>query len=160
MVKINGNFFCESNMDQIPSGRLLSVKDTKLDFLDYKNIDIHILQNDGIDHCYCVSDDVFLDLIKLNEWNLKEVATVYSKLTNMGISIYSNQPGLQFYTGNMMDEYYDGKYDKKYGYQYGLCFEPQLFPDSINCSNFIKPILKKGNKYHSKIVMKLKNNFN
>ena len=32
--------------------------------LDYKKIDTHILQNDGIDHCYCVSDDVFLDLIK------------------------------------------------------------------------------------------------
>ena len=58
-----------------------------------------------------------------------------------------------------LDEYYDGKYDKKYGYQHGLCLEPQLFPDSINCNNFINPLLKKGKKYHSKIVMKLKNDF-
>jgi aldose 1-epimerase len=159
IVKINGQFYCESDMDQVPSGKLLNVKNSKLNFLDYKNIDSHILQNDGIDTCYCVSDNVFLDLVQLNEWNLKKVATVYSQLTNMGLCMYSNQPGLQFYTGNMMEKYYEGKYERGYGYQHGLCLEPQSLPDSINCKNFIKPILKKGKKYHSVIIMKLKNNF-
>ena len=77
----------------------------------------------------------------------------------MGCIMYANKPGLQFYTGNMMNEHYDGKYNKTYGHQYGLCLEPQFFPDSINCKNFITPILKKGTKYNSKIIFKLKNNF-
>ena len=77
----------------------------------------------------------------------------------MGLYLYSNQPGLQFYTGNMMNHCYLGKYKRQYGQNYGLCLEPQLFPDAINHKNFISPVLHRGQTYNSKIIMKLKNDF-
>ena len=159
IIKINGQYYCESDKDLIPTGKFLRVEKSNLNFLEFKKLNKKTLQDNGIDICYCVSDNVFLDLIELNESNLKEVATAYSDITKMGCIMYANKPGLQFYTGNMMNKHYDGKYNKTYGHQYGLCFESQFFPDSINCKNFITPILKKGKKYNSKIIFKLKNNF-
>ena len=77
----------------------------------------------------------------------------------MGVEYFTDQPGMQFYTGNMMDEHYEGKYYKTYGKNYGMCFEPQLFPDSINNSSFPSSMLKAGETYRSTIKMKLRNNF-
>ena len=78
----------------------------------------------------------------------------------MGVEIFSDQPGFQFYTGNMMEQHYNGKYNRNYGQQYALCFESQLFPNAINQKNFQSPVLYKNKKYESKIIMRLGNNFN
>ena len=77
----------------------------------------------------------------------------------MGIKLFSNQPGIQLYTGNMMKPSYNGKNRRKYGKQYGICLEPQIFPNAINHKNFISPIIKANKIYSSKIVIKLKNDF-
>jgi aldose 1-epimerase len=77
----------------------------------------------------------------------------------MGVTYFSDQPGVQFYTGNMMADKYEGKENRKYGLQYGLCVEPQFFPDAINQENFLSPIIKANEIYTSTIVMKLYNNF-
>ena len=92
-----------------------------------KLLNKNLLQDNGIDTCYCVSDNVFLDLIELNVSNLKEVATAYSGITKMGCIMYANKPGLQFYTGNMMNKHYDGKYNKTYGHQYGYVLSLNFF---------------------------------
>lgn len=149
-VKINAKLYCESDEDLIPTGRLLNVKKTKFDFFLGKMIDKTILENQAIDTCFCI--DNF-------DKKIKVVGSVYSDLTKMGAIFYSDQPGLQFYTGNMMSDRYSGKYSRSYGKQFGLCFEPQLFPDAINHSNFISPILHKGEKYNSRIIMELRNDF-
>ena len=77
----------------------------------------------------------------------------------MGVEYYTNQPGIQLYTGNMMNKKYNGKYNKNYGFQYGICLEPQNFPDAINNLNFPSPILKKGESYKSFTKIKLRNDF-
>ena len=94
-----------------------------------------------------------------SDFSTKKVAEVFSKLTRMGVIYFTNQPGVQFYTGNMMANEYDGKENRKYGLHYGLCLEPQFFPDAINQPNFMSPILKSGEKYSSTILMKLINDF-
>ena len=149
-VKINANHYCETDDQRITTGKLLNVKKTKFNFLFGKTIDKKTIGKVGIDTCYSINN--------FNN-NIKEVGSIFSNLTKMGVIFYSNQPGLQFYTGNMMNEYYKGKYLKKYGTQFGICFEPQLFPDAIKHNNFITPILRKGEKYNSKIIMELKNSF-
>ena len=58
-----------------------------------------------------------------------------------------------------MDKEKIKEYDKEYGLQHGICLEAQQYPDAINQPNFINPILKPGEKYSSKIIMRLKNNF-
>ena len=87
------------------------------------------------------------------------VAKIYSKKTKMGVEYFTNQKGIQFYTGNMMLDNYAGKQNKTYGIQYGMCLEPQNYPNAINQSNFPSPILRKNKNYLSKIKIKLRNDF-
>tara|TARA_B100000029_G_C17550470_1_gene949921 strand:+ start:969 stop:2024 length:1056 start_codon:yes stop_codon:yes gene_type:complete len=150
-LKINSDKICETDTNQIPSGKMLNVKDTKYDFNEVTKINENILKNQGIDHCYQIS--------QTKDSDVKRVASIYSNLTKMGMELYSNQPGLQLYTGNMMDKKYPGKHDKSYGYQYGICLEAQKFPDAINQNNFVNPILRTGDIYKSKIIMHFKNDF-
>ena len=89
----------------------------------------------------------------------ESVAKIYSKKTGLGVEYFTNQHGIQFYTGNMMLDKYIGKHDKSYGLQYGMCLEPQHYPDAINHPNFPSPILRKNKNYLSKIKIKLRNNF-
>ena len=98
--------------------------------------------------------------IEINNNNkLKEVAVAYSNITRMGVTYLSDQPGNQFYTGNMMTDNFKGKNNRKYGPQYGFCFEPQLPPNGINVDSFQSPILKANEEYNSNIIIKLSNNF-
>ena len=149
-IKINAKNYCTTDKDLIPTGTMEKVKKTKFDFTNFKIIDKNILYKNGIDNNYCIND------IKSD---FREVAQAYSDFTKMGVIIYSNQPGLQLYTGSMMEDFYDGKTHKKYGKSYGFCLEPQMYPNSINIKNFKNPILYKGNEYNSKMIFKLKNNF-
>ncbi len=148
-ININSDYICEINKDSIPTGKLLHIKNTKFDFNNSRNILKKLLNEGGIDHNYV--------LRKKN--SNKPNATVFSNITGMGVEYYTNQKGMQIYTGNMMEEKYHGKYRKSYGKNFGICFEPQIFPDAINHPNFPSPILRKGSKYKSKIVMRLRNDF-
>ena len=125
-------------------------KNGEIKVSNYKIIDHEILSDQGIDTCYS---------IKNYDKNINHIASVFSNYTKMGMELFSNNPGLQFYTGNMMDKIYPGKNNKEYGTQFGLCLEPQLFPDAINHSNFKSPILRANEKYSSTIIMKFKNDF-
>ena len=89
----------------------------------------------------------------------KPIASIYSKLTGMGVEYSTDQPGIQFYTGNMMRDSYQGKYNRSYGLQYGMCFETQIYPNAINQPNFPSTILKKGERYKSNTKIKLRNDF-
>ena len=148
-VVVYSESVCENNINSIPTGKLIKVKNTNFDLLEEKNITQEFLDSGGIDNNYELE----------NDFKLKKIAKVYSNLTRMGVTYFSDQPGIQFYTGNMMDNKYSGKYNRKYGCQYGLCLEPQFYPNAINQENFYKPILRANEKYNSTILMKLNNNF-
>ena len=148
-IKIYSHYVCESDGAAIPTGNLIDVKNTKFDFLNRKNISQEFLDEGGVDINYDIGGNI----------TIRKAAEVYSNLTKMGVTYFTDQPGVQFYTGNMMADEYSGKENKKYGKNYGLCFEPQFFPDAINQPKFTSPILKAGEDYLSTIVMKLSNDF-
>ena len=148
-VKIFSSHVYENNQQFIPTGKLLPVANTQFDFVSEKIINQNFLDNGGVDNNYDFENDQIL----------KEVSMAYSNLTRMGVTYLSDQPGNQFYTGNMMAESYKGKYNRKYGLQYGFCFEPQFPPNGINEENFQSPILKAHEKYESNIMIKLSNSF-
>ncbi len=148
-VKIDSNYVCENDQNSIPTGKILKVNGTKFDVTKLSLIDENFLLNGGIDNNYSLLDKV----------NDNPVAIIYSNKTGMGVEYYTNQPGIQLYTGNMMNKKYNGKYNKNYGLQYGICLEPQNFPDAINNLNFPSPILKKGESYKSFTKIKLRNDF-
>ncbi len=148
-VKINSNFICENDKNSIPTGKILNVTGTKFDLNNFFIIDENFLNSGGIDNNYSL----------LGVESNNPVAQIYSNKTGMGVEYFTNQPGIQFYTGNMMNKNYNGKYYKSYGIQYGMCLETQNFPDAINKPLFPSPILKKGDTYKSYTKIKLRNDF-
>ena len=148
-VKIDSKYVCENDLNSIPTGKMLKVNGTKFDLNNFFLIDDNFLNSGGIDNNYSL-----LDIKHSNP-----VAQIYSNLTGMGVEYFTNQQGIQFYTGNMMNKKYNGKYDKTYGVQFGMCLETQNFPDAINNPNFPSPILKKGDIYKSLTKIKLRNDF-
>jgi aldose 1-epimerase len=65
------------------------------------------------------------------------------------MQVLTDQPGVQFYTGNFLDGTITGKEGKIYQQRYALCLETQHFPDSPNHPSFPSTELKPGQKYHS-----------
>ena len=149
VVQISSDQICEINNKSIPTGELLDVKGTKFDLNNPFNLNKTFLESGGIDHNY---------VLKNNSMD-KPIASIYSKLTGMGVEYSTDQPGIQFYTGNMMRDSYQGKYNRSYGLQYGMCLETQIYPNSINQPNFPSTILKKGERYKSNTKIKLRNDF-
>jgi len=149
IVSINSKSICETDEQSIPTGKITNVMGSKFDLQKDFLINKDFLSSGGIDHNYVVNDQ-----------SMKEsVAKIYSKKTGLGVEYFTNQNGIQFYTGNMMLNKYIGKHNKSYGLQYGMCLEPQQYPDAINHPNFPSPILRKNKNYLSKIKIKLRNNF-
>ena len=61
--------------------------------------------------------------------------------------VYTDLPGVQFYTGNFLDGQVPGKGGVKYARRQGYCFETQYYPNAVNMPGFASPIVKKGEKY-------------
>jgi len=149
VVCIDSKSICETDEQSIPTGKILNVEESKFDLQKDFLINKDFLSSGGIDHNYILEDQTMKE----------SVAKIYSKKTRLGVEYFTNQNGIQFYTGNMMLDKYVGKHDKSYGFQYGMCLEPQHFPDAINHQNFPSPILRKNKNYLSKIKIKLRNDF-
>ena len=63
------------------------------------------------------------------------------------LEVYTDQPGLQFYSGNFFNGKVNGKYGKPIKFREALALETQKFPDSPNHSNFPSTLLNPGETY-------------
>jgi aldose 1-epimerase len=70
------------------------------------------------------------------------------------MKVYTDQPGVQFYTGNFLDGAIRGKAGKVYHQHDAFCLETQHFPDSPNHSNFPTTLLRPGQIFRSATVYK------
>ena len=70
------------------------------------------------------------------------------------MEVWSDQPDVQFYTGNVLDGSFIGKSGVAYNIHTGFCMEPQHYPDSPNKANFPSTELKPGETYHNTIGYK------
>ncbi|KAK4886578.1 hypothetical protein RN001_002849 [Aquatica leii] len=155
VIAINANQTTEVDKDSIPSGKLLNVANTPLDFQIPKKLGgvINLIPGyDGFDHNFCINKGV--------DQGLAFVARAVYPPSGRVLEIYSNQPGVQFYTSNGIPEdpqHYTGDVQKldtlegKNGchyYKHGaLCFETQNWPDAVNHKNFPKAALYPGETY-------------
>ena len=73
-------------------------------------------------------------------------ARVRDPLSGRVLELFTEEPGVQFYSGNFLDGSLSGK-GRQYGYRSGLCLEPQHFPDSPNHAAFPTTILRPGEEY-------------
>jgi aldose 1-epimerase len=124
----------------IPTGELKAVKGTPFDFTTPHAIGERIAQvPGGYDHNWVLNQAV----------GKHSAATVYEPTTGRTMEVTTDEPGVQFYTGNFLDGSLKGKDGVVYGKHAGFCLETQHFPDSPNQAAFPSTVLKPGETYHT-----------
>ena len=83
------------------------------------------------------------------------MARVSDSSSGRGFELWSNQPGLQFYSGNFLDATSFGKSHHLYREGDAIVMEPQIFPDTPNQPAFGSALLKPGQTYHNEMTYKL-----
>lgn len=152
-VWIKANQFTPTDAQLIPTGELADVTGTPMDFRTLKtigqdfNADYEPLKlAGGYDHNYALD---------ISGNDVEKVAEMLDEKSGRKMEVYTNLPGLQFYTGNFLAE--ENKHNKDgavYSKQTGACFETQYFPNSCNTSSFQSSVLKAGKEYDAVTVYK------
>ncbi|HLX71483.1 MAG TPA: aldose epimerase family protein [Verrucomicrobiae bacterium] len=151
VVMINADKFTPVDSTLIPTGELKPVDGTPFDFRTPTAIGARIGQNDeqlkfgnGYDHNWVLNNYTGVGGVRL-------AARVYEPTSGRVLEVFSDQPGLQFYSGNFLDGTLKGKGGWVYQFRNAFCMEPQHFPDSPNKPSFPSTELKPGQVYHSTI---------
>jgi aldose 1-epimerase len=151
-LTIYADRFTPTDSGSIPSGDLRSVKSTPFDFLTPQKIGARIDQADeqlkfgkGYDHNWVLN--------KIAGRAPSLAATVYEPTGGRVMEVYTTEPGLQFYSGNFLDNV-KGKNGQIYPLRSGFCLEAQHFPDSPNEPQFPTTELKKGETYSQTTIYK------
>lgn len=134
-AKIHADFFLPTNAGMIPTGEVRPVADSPMDFNDYTPIGARIRADyepltlaNGYDHCYVLRQrDPDAPIL---------AATVKHPCSGRYLQVSTNQPGVQFYSGNFLPQP-----------RTGFCLETQSFPDAVNHQHFPNTILHKGHTY-------------
>ena len=152
-IVINADSFLPVDNALIPTGEFRDVNKTPFDFRKPKAIGQQIsdkntqLENGmGYDHCWVLNDQ---------DKGLRFVASAYEPASGRMLEVFSDEPGIQFYSGNFLDGTLPNKSNGTYQHRTGFCFETQHYPDSPNQKNFPSVRLNPGEKYNSKTVFRL-----
>lgn len=142
---IPGRFFNPDDVDNIPTGELRSVEGSPMDFRIPKAIGRDIEASyeplhfqGGYDHNY----EAFAD----------PCAILIDPVSGREMSVSTDCPGIQFYSGNFLNE--AGKGGIRYGQRSGIALETQFYPDAVHHPEWPQPITKAGERYHSETVYK------
>ena len=79
-------------------------------------------------------------------------ARAYEKSSGRVMEVLTDEPGLQFYSGNFLDGTLIGKGGRKYERRFGFCLETQHYPDSPNKSEFPTTVLNPGDTYKTSTI--------
>lgn len=143
LLWLNSSFYTPNSDECIPTGEVLSVKNTPFDFSTEDSVGIRFKSNHeqikmfgGFDHNFA-----------LNGRGYRKIGKVCGDKTGMAMKIYTDQSGVQVYSGNVIKNGCVGKDEAVYGKHHGVCFETQTFPNNLKFSHFPEAILRKGEKY-------------
>ncbi len=146
-LKIKANDFLELDENQIPTGKWMNVKNTPMDFLEFKRIgkDIkksyeQLVKTKGYDHTWILNG-------KENQIEM------YDEISGRKMSITTTYPSVVIYSYNFPSNE-KLKYDKVGASYDGICFETQYEPDGIHHENLNKAILDVGENYDEKTKFK------
>ncbi|MBP1662979.1 MAG: galactose mutarotase [Bacteroidetes bacterium] len=150
---INADNYTPVDSTFMTTGEIATVKDTPMDFTTPKpvgaDIDkydfIQLKNGNGYDHNWVLNTAG--DVSKL-------AAKVVSPASGITLEVYTNEPGVQVYTGNFLDGTVKGKKGIVYKQRTGICLETQHYPDSPNKPQWPSVILEPGKVYKSTCVYK------
>lgn len=145
LVTLDADYFTRADAQSIPTGELVDVTGTPMDFrmpralgkaidADYEAVQL----GKGYDHNWVLK----------NNGKFDKVAQAVSEKSGIVMEVWTDLPGIQMYTANFLDNE-QGKNGAVYGVRDAVCFETQYFPDAVHHENFASPICKKGMPYHT-----------
>lgn len=145
LVTLDADYFTRADAQAIPTGELVDVTGTPMDFrmpralgeaidADYEAVRL----GKGYDHNWVLK----------NNGKFDKVAQAVSEKSGIVMEVWTDLPGMQMYTANFLDNEH-GKNGAVYGIRDAVCFETQYFPDAVHHENFASPICKKGIPYHT-----------
>jgi aldose 1-epimerase len=146
-LKLSSSKMTETVEDNIPTGKIISVKNTAHDFANFKSFQKHIEKlSTGYDNNFIIAGEMRI---------LKYAGTLRENISKRQVDIFTTQPGLQVYTGYWIpDLVINGK--RRFGKYSGVALETQHFPDAIHHKNFPSTVLKPRDIYNQKTVFKFK----
>lgn len=157
LLYINADRYTPADTTYMPTGQMLKVAGTPMDFRkptplskDINNQRFAMTRNaHGFDHNWC-----------LNTWHNGQpdestvAASLYSPKTGIMLQVFTNEPGIQVYTGNFLDASFAGKHGYRYPKHSAVCMETQHYPDSPNHPEWPNVWLETGKKYSSHCIYK------
>jgi aldose 1-epimerase len=151
-LRLAASRFTPVDSTLIPTGELAPVEGTPFDFRALTPIGARIDESHqqlifgiGYDHNWVLDQD---------SSGLTHAAQVVEPESGRTLDIYTDQPGIQFYSGNFLDGTITGKGGRVYQHRYGFCLETQHFPDSPNHAAFPPTILRPGDRYETRTVFR------
>jgi aldose 1-epimerase len=146
-LRLNADAYTESSGHNLPTGKILPVKGTALDFSCTKTIGVDIadmIASDGYNHNF-VLNGYFPGKVRL-------VVELSEPTSGRVLKIFTDRPGIQVYSANDWEGNVTGPQGYAYGKHSALALETQAFPDSPNHSNFPDTILQPGQRFLSETV--------
>lgn len=153
ILYVNADNYTPVDSTYMTTGEILPVKDTPMDFntpkavgQDIDKFDFVQLKNgNGYDHNWVLNTNG--DIHQL-------AAKLTSPTSGISLEVYTNEPGIQVYSGNFLDGTLTGKKDIVYNKRASVCLETQHYPDSPNKPEWPSVILEPGQTYHSECIFK------
>lgn len=146
-VMICADAYTEADAQSIPTGRVIPVQDTPMDFRERKPIGQEI----GADYQALVFGQGYDHNWVLNGSGYRQAAAMYSAQTGIEMKVYTDLPGMQFYTSNFIVQE-NGKEGAVYRKRQAACFESQYFPDAVHKEQFEGPVVRAGESYDTVTV--------
>ena len=147
---INSDSYTPVDSTYMTTGEILPVKNTPFDFttptviFSFIDSDHEQIKNgNGYDHNWVLKTKG--DITKL-------AALLYSPASGITMMVYTDEPGIQVYTGNFLDGTVTGKKGITYQKRAAICLETQHYPDTPNKPEWPSAVLRPGETYHSHCI--------
>lgn len=153
MLTIHADEYTPVDRTFMTTGTIEKVEGTPMDFRTAMAIgekidqyDFEQLKNgDGYDHNWVLNTKGDVSMV---------AASVWSPVTGIRLDVYTNEPGIQIYSGNFLDGTATGKKGITYQKRAAVCLETQKYPDTPNKPDWPSAYLKPGEKYTSRCIYK------
>lgn len=153
ILYVNADTYTPVDNTFMTTGEIVPVKDTPMDFTtpkavgqDIANFDFDQLKNgNGYDHNWILNTQG--DITRI-------AAKLTSPVSGITLEVYTNEPGIQVYTGNFLDGTVKGKKGIVYNQRASVCLETQHYPDSPNKPEWPSVVLEPGQTYNSECIFK------
>ena len=150
VLYINAANFTPVDDTYMTTGEIVPVEGTPFDFTSAHAVgdqiaaeDEQVRNGNGYDHNWVL--DTAGDITKV-------AVELYCPATGIDLKVYTDEPGIQVYSGNFLDGTVTGKKGVVYNQRHGICLETQKYPDTPNKPEWPSAVLRPGETYHSHCI--------